>query len=176
VSDEGSESLFGVEQMTQMVSSIFSQIYEQRAAASLSKLIYRGDKLVEGETKRLANEINQKLVSEALEGKIKFEDIGALSQAAMEKIPTLQSVIKKQSDLSKALSLGYMAIVSTSDIYGQAIEGGYDRRTAGFAALAAAAGQYGIMMNNRMGTWFLDKTTGYSEETNKALMRKSVLP
>ncbi len=162
--------------MTSMVGDIFSQIYEQRAAASLSKLIYRGDKLMNAQTTKMAEKINKKLVQDALEGKIKFDDINDLSKAAMEKIPELQSVIKSQSQMSKALSLGYMAITSTGDIYGQAIQGGYDKRTAGFAALAAAAGQYGIMMNNRMGDWFLDKTTGYSTEANTALIRKGVTP
>lgn len=176
VSDEGSGSLFSAEQMSQMVGSIFSQIYEQRAMASLSKLVYGGDKLMNAKTTEMANKINQKLMLEALNGKIDPNEISALSKAAMEKIPELQSVIKAQSQLSKSLSLGYMALSSTSDIYGQALQGGYDRRTAGFAALAAAAGQYGIMMNNRMGDWFLDKTTGYSNETNRALMRKSFEP
>ena len=32
------------------------------------------------------------------------------------------------------------------------------------------------MMNNRMGDWFLDKTTGYNVNVNKALMRKSIVP
>lgn len=32
------------------------------------------------------------------------------------------------------------------------------------------------MINNRMGDWFLDKTTGYSEGTNRALMQKSITP
>ena len=131
---------------------------------------------MDAKTQELAKGINQKLFLDAAQNKIKFDDIGDLSRAAMEKIPSLQSVIANQSKMSKALALGYMAITSTSDIYGEAIMGGYDRRTAGFAALAAAAGQYGIMMNNRMGDWFLDKTTGYSTEVNKSLIRQGVKP
>ena len=56
------------------------------------------------------------------------------------------------------------------------LAGGFDRRSAGFAALLAAGGQYGLMMNNRMGDWFLDKTTGYTTEVNKSLIKKSVNP
>jgi hypothetical protein len=51
-----------------------------------------------------------------------------------------------------------------------------DLTTAGFAAIMSAAGQYGIMTNNRMGDWFLDKTTGYTKESNRAMMRKAVDP
>lgn len=175
-SDEGGQSMLSFEQMASQVSSIFSQIYEQRAAASLSKMIMGGDKMVDEATERLAKNINSKLFEDALKGKIKMEDIGDLSKAAMSKIPELESVMKRQSQLSKSLSLGYMALTSTSDIYGQALQGGYDRRTAGFAALASMAGQYTIMMNNRMGDWFLDKTTGYSVDVNRALISKTVTP
>ena len=175
-SDEGSKSMFSVEQMSNMVGSIFSQIYEQRAMASLSKFFIKGDAAMEEAAARLAGPINKELMDSALAGKISFNDIPKLSKAAMAKIPELESIIKSQSQMSKALSLGYMALTSTGDVYGKALEGGYDRRTAGFAALLTAGGQYGIMINNRMGDWFLDKTTGYSEGTNRALMQKSITP
>jgi hypothetical protein len=44
-----------------------------------------------------------------------------------------------------------MALTTTGEVYGDAIAGGYSRRTAGVATLLAAGGQYGIMMNNPMG-------------------------
>lgn len=69
-----------------------------------------------------------------------------------EKIPGMKELREQQSHMAKAFNLGYMAMVTSADIYGEAIEGGYDRRTAGFATLAATAGQYGIMMNNEMGS------------------------
>jgi len=175
-SDEAAGKLFSAEGMSSMVVDIFSQIYEQRAAASLSKIFYKADSKVNQKAVELGQKINQELLQEALEGKIDIKDIGKLSQVAMGKIPELKSIMDKQSQMSKALSLGYMALTSTADIYGEALESGYDRRTAGFAALAAAAGQYGIMMNNRLGDWFLDKTTGYSVESNRAMMNKSLKP
>lgn len=175
-SDEGSQGMFNFEQTANMVGDIFTQIYEQRAMASLSKYIMRGDKLVDKATQEMAEKINTTLLQDVLKGKISMDDLPGLSKAAMEKIPELQSVIKKQSQLSKALSLGYMAVTSTGDIYGEALANGYSRRAAGFASLATAAGQYSIMMNNKMGDWFLDKTTGYSNETSRAMTRKAVLP
>lgn len=176
LSDEGSESLLGIESMGTMVADIFSQLYEQRAAAWLSKIIMKADKVTDKATQEMALKINRELIQDAIKGKIDFKDVPELSKFAMQKIPQVKAIIDKQSQLSKALSLGYMALISTNDIYGQAIQGGYDRRTAGFAALVAAAGQYGIMMNNRMGDWFLDETTGYTTQINKSLVRQSVLP
>jgi len=32
------------------------------------------------------------------------------------------------------------------------------------------------MMNNKMSTWFLDKTVGFSEETNRSLVKKALMP
>ena len=152
VSDEGSQSLFNFEQVGKMTADIFTQIYEQRAMASLSKMIMKGDQLADKKTLELANKIQGDLFKEAIKGKISLDDVPTLSKAAMEKIPELKSIMEKQSQLSKALSLGYMALTSTSDIYGEAINNGYDKRTAGIAALLTAAGQYAVMMNNEMGT------------------------
>lgn len=177
--DEAQTSMFSGEQLADMVGSIFSQIYEQRAMASLSKLAFRGA-AEEAKLTEKYGTLVQSVQKEAMEGlaknKLDFTDFGRISKLATAKVPELKSLYKKQSQLSKALSLGYMALTSTSNIYGDALTSGYDRRTAGFASLLAATGQYGIMMNNRMGDWFLDKTTGYTAETNKALISKAVTP
>jgi hypothetical protein len=165
--------MFNYEQMGQMVADIFSQIYEQRAMASLSKYIVRANSKISAKQKELLKTLNKDITNGVLNGRIDINDVGELLQSAVSKVPELQSVLKLQSGVSKSLSLGYMALTSTANIYGDAIQGGYDRRTAGFAALAAAAGQYGVMMNNRMGDWFLDKTTGYNVHTNNVLIRNS---
>lgn len=179
VSDEGQANMFNFEQVADMVGSIFSQIHEQRAMASLSKVFYKGEKSRLELSEKYSSAL-KKVQMESFEamGKNKLDpsDFKKISDLAISKIPELKSLAKKQSQLAKSLSLGYMALTSTSDIYGEALESGYDRRTAGFAAMAALAGQYGIMMNNRMGDWFLDKTTGYTQEANRAMMIKSVKP
>lgn len=177
ISDASQGTFFNYEQMSQMVSSVFSQLYEQRAAASLAMIIKKPSMNIwEGKAKEVAEGISKELGEDLMKGKVTMKTLTEAFEVAKAKIPQLESVMKEQGHLAKSLSLGYMAITSTSDIYGQALESGYDRRTAGFAALASAAGQYGIMMNNRMGDWFLDKSTGYTLETNKALVRKAVMP
>ena len=178
-SDEAQDSMFSGEQLADMVGSIFSQIYEQRAMASLSKLVFKNAAEEAKLTEKYGTLVHS-VQKEAMEGlaknKLDFEDFERISKLATSKVPELQSLYKKQSQLAKSLSLGYMALTSTANIYGDALANGYDRRTAGFASLLAATGQYGIMMNNRMGDWFLDKTTGYTAETNKALLAKTINP
>lgn len=172
-SDEAAEGFWNFEQMTQMVTDIFSQIYEQRAMASLSKVLVRPDKaLMQRESElKLITGLKAKHLAES-----KGIDITAAISEVLQNTPDIKRMYEQQSKLSKALSLGYMALTSTSDVYGEALESGYDRRTAGFASLLTASGQYGIMMNNQLGDWFLDKTTGYNIEVNKAAMRRALKP
>lgn len=83
---------------------------------------------------------------------------------------------KKMNNTQKALSLGYMGLISTADVYNDAIQAGYDNRTAGLTALASAGALFGIMNFNEtangLGTWFLKKSTGYDKEITKAPLIK----
>ncbi len=174
-SDEAQGSLFNYEQISTMVADIFSQIYEQRAMASLSKLFYHPSKVkLSADQQRLISKVNETTFKKWGTGQIDEDEIKLIHSQLASKVPGLQEIQRKQSAMAKSFSLGYMALTSTASIYGEALEGGYDRRTAGFAGLLAATGTYALMMNNRMGDWFLDETTGYTVETNKALMRKGL--
>ena len=119
--------------MANMVGSIFGQIHQQRAVASLSKLLP-----------------NTATSMESLIG-------GATDR----------------SKLAKQLSLGYMALTSTSDVYAEALNGGYDRRTAGIAAIISAAGQMAIMQSPLF-SWFLDEKTGYVEKVARKTMKAAL--
>lgn len=175
VSDESQSSLVNYEQIATMTSDIFSQIFEQRAAASLSKYFFKPSTALKKSQEEIIEKINGNLYKSVIEGKIKTkEELQKLQQIALSKVPGLKELSESQSKVSKMLSLGYMAVTSTADVYGQSIQAGYDRRTSGFAGLLSATGTYALMMNNRMGDWFLDKTTGYTTQTNKALVNKTI--
>ena len=179
-SDESQSSMFNYEQMAQMVGDTFALIYEQRAAASLSKLMKSSTEakvarmLQDPELKEVIDHANDVTQLGMYTGKFSVDEAMGLREMMLQKVPKYQEFLEAQSGMAKSLSLAYMSMSASGELYGSAIEAGYDRRTAGFAALAATAGQYSMMVNNRMGDWFLDKTTGYSRETNNALMRKSV--
>lgn len=97
-------------------------------------------------------------------------------QEAVQANPVMQRVQARQSEFAKALSLGYMSMTASAGIYGEALDGGYNRRTAGVAALLAAGTNYGIMAGNSMGDWFLDKTTGYSTNMNTKVIKDAISP
>ena len=76
-SDKSSESLFNYEQLGSMVSDVFSQIYEQRAVASMSKMFY---KVNDKATLERLGQITEDVVSEgayslAIKSKVQAEDI-----------------------------------------------------------------------------------------------------
>jgi hypothetical protein len=175
-SDKGTTSPFNYEQLSQMVGDIFSQIYEQRAAASLATLLKKPSmRKLSDKGEEIARRVDQQLAGELMAGKLSIDEAIALKRKALGNLPEYASAMSAQSKLAKSLSLSYMSLLQSADVYSEALAGGYDRRTAGFAALSAAAGQYAILANNRMGDWFLDKTTGYSTNVNNALIRKSTL-
>lgn len=178
-SDDAQDSTFGYQKMASMVSDVFGQLYQMRAMSSLSflkntSLTKQSQKSLEQFAKNFGPQYfaaaDQGLVENSVEGMVKFwKEIAA-------KTPEIKSILDSQSKLAKRLSLGYMALTSSADVYQDAIQGGYDRRMAGLAGLIATAGQYGIMMNNEMGSWFLDATTGYKENISRATMLKALRP
>lgn len=174
-SDEAKGSLMNYEQIGQIVGDVFSQIYEQRAAASIAGKIIGSEK----NTINLMKDLQKKYGNEALIAQLngtKAEDFFSVVARNSSKMKQLS---ERQSKLAKQLSLGYMALTQSSEVYQQGLEAGYDRRAAGITSLLAMGGQYALMMNNKLGDWFLDKTTGYvkndlNKEIGKALM--TVMP
>lgn len=175
-SDASSDSMFNYETIGGMVGDVFSQIYQQRAAASLSKLFKYNNlnKIEADEVAKFQAKFQNQLLAATEKGLVK--DPIKFWKESVNLNPAMKAIAKRQSELSKSLSLGYMALTSASDVYEEAIKAGYDRHAAGLAFTASSAAMYGLMMNNGMGDWFLDKTTGYSVEQNKALMRKALKP
>jgi hypothetical protein len=93
-----------------------------------------------------------------------------------EQAPEIQQLIKSTQRLSKNLSIGYMAITSATDVYEDAVKGGYDRRVAGIAAISSILGQYLLMSNNKLGDWFLDTAVGYNEVASRSVISKALKP
>lgn len=176
-SDAAQGSNWGYEKIADQVADIFAQLYQMRASAGLAGLAMKDP------TRKAMAKFDKEFIPKYLQSlnngtgkvltKAEYEEIYKI---AAQKMPEVQAAQKQLSELSKRLSLGYMALTSTADVYEDALAGGYDRRTAAMAGVAATIGQYAIMMNNRMGDWFLEGVTGYSNNANKALIRKALRP
>ena len=180
-SDAGRENMINFETICDTVSDVFGQLYQMRAASSLSKLYTKQfTKAQQESAKKFSENFGAAWAKAAIENPKEFSkdanSFKKLWESLVENTPEMKEIIAKQSKLSKSLSLGYMALTTSADVYKDAIEGGYDRRMAGLATFLATAGQYGIMMNNKMGDWFLDATTGYKEGVSRNIMRKTLQP
>lgn len=176
-SDKGQNSNWSYEAIADIVTDTFSQLYQMRAAASLSQLA------IKDPTKQALRKFENEILPKVING-VKDESsmstllskAGEISAMAVQKMPEVKAAIEAQSKLSRAISSAYMAITSTSDVYEDALAGGYDRRTAGFAGLAATVGQYSLMRYTDLGSWMLDKNVGYSEHANRATIMKALRP
>lgn len=180
-SDDAQGSNWGYQQIANTVSDIFGQLYQMRAAASISKLVKTDptNKAIESFRKEMLPKYIQASAKNGSGLELSAKEFNEIATLAAQKSPSIQKAIEAQSKLSKSLSLGYMALTSSADVYQDALEGGYDRRMAGLAGLAATAGQYGIMMSEDVlgiGDWFLDKTVGYSTRYNKNLIKRALRP
>lgn len=177
-SDQGNKSNWSYEKITNVVTDVFAQLYQMRAAASISQM------MVKDPTRQALKRFEKEIMPSVIQGAVKpgsgisltQKEIGEIAMRAAQKMPEVQEAIKAQSTLSKLLSRSYMALTSTADVYNEALNSGYDRRMAGFAGLAAAAGQYAAMSLANFDTWMLDKGVGYSEGANRATLIKALRP
>ncbi len=139
MSDYGATHFWSVESLGNQIADTVGQLYEQRAMAKLSTFV-----MPFKDTKIDNMQQYQQLVKEA----------------------------QRRGELAKSLSLGYMAIDQAAQTYNDALEGGYNEKTAGVATLLTTAALFGIMRFNEgvngVGTWFLDKTTGYDKDLMRA--------
>ena len=119
VSEENAQNFFSLENLGQQMADVFGQLHRQQAVAKLSNIFYRS------------------LPTEK-----------QMEKMSGESIMKIMSQIEKRNKLGSSLSLGYMGLESAANVYNDALNAGYDERTAGLTALASAASLYGIMNFN----------------------------
>lgn len=176
-SDAANESFFSYEKVADMLSDVVGQLYQMRAAASLSKLSAMSYSKAEKDAiQRFSNQYMRTLQGMEAQG-IKI-DPNKVWQGMVNASPEMRAIMESQSKLSRGLSLGYMALISSNDVYQDALQGGYDRRTAGAAALLATLGQYLAMtkIDDSVSSWFLGVDEGYWRSINKATLKKALGP
>ena len=101
--------MFNYEMVGNMVGDVFAQIYQQRAAASLSKLFkYNNLTSVEAkEIEKFQQTMLPKLLEASKNGLVK--DPVKFWKEAVNLNPSMKAIAERQSKLAKTLSLGYMA-------------------------------------------------------------------
>jgi hypothetical protein len=81
----------------------------------------------------------------------------AYGGAALEKYLTpARNVIAKKTKLAQDLSLGYMAIISNTDVYQDALDHGASKREAAMLALGSTVGMFSVDKYLGLGEMFYD--------------------
>lgn len=178
LSDEAQDSFWNYEQMSKMVGDVFSQIYEQRAAAKMASKFLQAEKKATQNIKQLTEKYSDEIMDfmKATGGNPTTEQMNTFVATLYLKSPEFAKLAKQEQKLAKTASLGYMALTQAVDVYGDALQAGYDEHAAGFSALLAASGQYVLMMNNSMGDWFMRGIFGYNEQSIQRTIRKAIQP
>lgn len=135
--DLSKESFFNAENLLGLVSEVWGQIHQQKAAAKLGTTLG------------------------------KFAGLN----------PKKAQDVEKLSKLGQQMSLGYMALTGTADVYNSALQAGYDNRTAAVSGLLSAGALFGIMNLNAttrgVGTWFLGPEDGVDTRAMSAITKVS---
>jgi len=123
-SDDAQDSNWGYQKMATLIGDIFGQLYQMRAMSSLSFLkgadVARKNqaafrKFAENFGAEYQAAVNAGTVESGIEGMAKFW------QTIAQDVPEIKAAIESQSKLAKNLSLGYMALTSSADVYQDAI-------------------------------------------------------
>ena len=92
--------------------------------------------------------------------------------AALEKYLTpAREIIARKTKLAQDLSLGYMAIISNTDVYQDALDHGASRREAAMLALGSTVGMFSVDKYLGLGEIFYDP----AQRAERAMFRNTVL-
>lgn len=158
-SRKGQEGFWNLENVGELIADTFGQMYQQRAAAAFApKVLSKFDSDI-AKAAKYQNLMQAGKVEEAL----------ALGDVA--------DSIKKLNNISSGLVFTYTGLTQGAEMYNESLNAGYDRRTAGLVSLATMGSLFGIMKfnegKNGLGTWFLDRTTGYSQDIDRGIVAKA---
>lgn len=162
MSDTGRDGFWNVENLGNLVADTFGQLHQQVAAGSLAPKVLARLNTTTGKVAKYQQLMNA--------GKIK--EAQALAKEANLTAQQINEGLHTIGGLTASFALAYMGLEESSRSFNDAINAGYDKTTAGITALATMAALFGIMKfnagKNGLGTWFLEKATGYSEHASKA--------
>lgn len=151
-SENSRTHFFSFENIMDIAASSGSQLFQQRAVANIPKILGFDKRLEEkvGILKSKAfdeavksNLITRQDVNEALRMANAGKRMSPRIETIIDSMPEYKQaydVYKKYMKQSEALSRAYLTITSAANVYGDAINDGFDRRTAGLISLGVYLG------------------------------------
>ena len=153
VSDYAKTSTFSFENISSMLGDVFTQLYTQRAIASIPKYIGMNKASVEP-LKEVAEHFDDATIAKIFEGSLTTGE----RHMILEKVPEAANYIDravKSAKLSRALATTYMSATSAAGVADQAKAIGLDERDTGLLYLGTSLGFFGMMTSLPIGEWAL---------------------
>lgn len=99
----------------------------------------------------------------------------ALGKACIKKfVPEAEKAMVAQTQLGRDASLAYMAIISNSDVYNDAIQNGASRQEAAAIALGSTLGMFAVDKYAHLGEIFFDDATEDSVKAARQALKKEL--
>lgn len=177
-SDYAKEHTFSIENFGNLISDVALQWGQQKGIAQAINKLKGSKNYVEEAMEDAAKLYKAKASSmpmQALSQTGNWQD-SALGAACIKKyLPAAEKAMKESTQLGRDASLAYMAIVSNSDVYGDALQHGASKQDAAAIALGSTLGMYAVDKYAHLGELFFDDATEDSVKAARNAIKNELL-
>lgn len=177
-SDYAKEHTFSVENFGNLISDVALQWGQQKGIAQAINKLKGSKNYVEEAMEDAAKLYKAKASSmpmQALSQTGNWQD-SVLGAACIKKyLPAAEKAMKESTQLGRDASLAYMAIVSNSDVYGDALQHGASKQDAAAIALGSTLGMYAVDKYAHLGELFFDDATEDSVKAARNAIKNELL-
>lgn len=177
-SDYAKEHTFSIENFGNLISDVALQWGQQKGIAQAINKLKGSKNYVEEAMEDAAKLYKAKASSmpmQALSQTGNWQD-SVLGAACIKKyLPAAEKAMKESTQLGRDASLAYMAIVSNSDVYGDALQHGASKQDAAAIALGSTLGMYAVDKYAHLGELFFDDATEDSVKAARNAIKNELL-
>ena len=177
-SDYAKEHTFSIENFGNLISDVALQWGQQKGIAQAINKLKGSKNYIEEAMEDAAKLYKAKASSmpmQALSQTGNWQD-SVLGAACIKKyLPAAEKAMKESTQLGRDASLAYMAIVSNSDVYGDALQHGASKQDAAAIALGSTLGMYAVDKYAHLGELFFDDATEDSVKAVRNAIKNELL-
>ena len=177
-SDYAKEHTFSIENFGNLISDVALQWGQQKGIAQAINKLKGSKNYIEEAMEDAAKLYKAKASSmpmQALSQTGNWQD-SVLGAACIKKyLPAAEKAMKESTQLGRDASLAYMAIVSNSDVYGDALQRGASKQDAAAIALGSTLGMYAVDKYAHLGELFFDDATEDSVKAARNAIKNELL-
>lgn len=177
-SDYAKEHTFSVENFGNLISDVALQWGQQKGIAQAINKLKGSKNYVEEAMEDAARLYKAKASSmplQAVSSTGNWQD-SILGAACIKKyLPAAEKTMKESTQLGRDASLAYMAVVSNSDVYSDAIQHGASKQDAAAIALGSTLGMYAVDKYAHLGELFFDDATEDSVKAARNAIKNELL-